>query len=90
MPAVRRRARLAQLRDGGEAAVVRPGLGEQVCVAGLVEDEALEASAGLELCPFPGRLNGVAPAALASAPNGCVPSVAVSWIVTQRVARSCP
>ena len=43
-------------------------------------------------CPFSGRLNGVAPAVLASAFawNGCVPSALVSWIVIQRVRNTCP
>ena len=42
--------------------------------------------------PFSGRLNGVAPAALASALalNGAKPSTAVSWIVTQRVSNTMP
>ena len=42
--------------------------------------------------PFSGRLNGVASAALASAlaSNGSVPSVSVSWIVTQLVSNVLP
>ena len=42
--------------------------------------------------PFSGRLNGVAPAALARsiATNGALPSTAVSWIVTQRVSNDLP
>ncbi len=43
-------------------------------------------------CPFSGRLNGVAPAALASvlALNGVFPSVAVLWIVIHFVLKLLP
>ena len=43
-------------------------------------------------CAFSGRLNGVAPSALAAAlaSNGAVPSIAVSWIVIQRTGHDAP